>query len=230
MPPANQRKPKTKKEQIVDLLRDTILSGELAPGDRLLQEQLAERFDVSPTPIREAIQQLIAEGVLSHSPYRGVQVAEVTMDDMHEVYLIRSVVEELATRVAVPNLRIVDIQRLHQYQDDIRASVARDDIPTLRKFNYEFHWLIYNTAGMPYLAQIIRNLWLKSPWDTLHVLPTRPQEAIIEHDRILEAIDARDAHLAGTRMREHIELGEKTLSRYLAEHGRTPTSYPTRKA
>lgn len=229
MSPANKQKSKTKKEQVIDLLRDTILSGELAPGDRLLQEQLAARFEVSSTPIREAIQQLIAEGVLSHSPYRGVQVAEVTMDDMHEVYLIRSVTEELATRVAVPNLRIVDVQRLHQYQEGIRTSVAQGDIQTLRKLNYEFHWLIYNTANMPYLAQIIRSLWLKSPWDTLHVLPTRPQEAIEEHERILAAIDAGDTQLAGTRMREHIESGEKTLSRFLAEKSKASPDHLTRK-
>lgn len=216
MSPTEPNLPKTKKEQIADLLRDTILSGELAPGDRLLQDQLAERFDVSSTPIREAIQQLVAEGVLSHSPYRGVQVAEVTMDDMHEIYLIRSVLEELATREAVPNLRITDVRRLHALQADIRQAVKAGDIPTLRKHNYEFHWLIYNTPGKPYLAQMIRNLWLKSPWDTLHVLPSRPQEAIGEHDQLLAAIDAGDATLAGERMRQHIESGEKTLAHFLA--------------
>ncbi|MBZ0299568.1 MAG: GntR family transcriptional regulator [Anaerolineae bacterium] len=218
MSPADRPPAKTKKDQIVDMLRDGILSGELAPGDRLLQDQLAERFDVSSTPIREAIQQLVAEGVLSHSPYRGVQVAEVTLEDVHEIYLIRSVMEELATRVAVLNLRIADVKRLHECQATIRQSVEAGDIPTLRKLNYEFHWLIYHSAEMPHLAQIIRSLWLKSPWDTLHVLPTRPQEAITEHERILKAIYAGDAQLAGTRMREHIENGERTLTNFLIEH------------
>jgi DNA-binding GntR family transcriptional regulator len=214
----SKRRSKTKKEQIVEVLRDTILSGELAPGERLLQDQLAERFDVSSTPIREAIQQLIAEGVLNHSPYRGVQVAEVTMSDMHEVYLIRSILEELATRLAVPHLRIMDVRQLHQYQQIIELSVAENDFQTLRKVNFEFHWLIYSTAAMPHLIQIIRSLWLKSPWDTLHVLPTRPQDAIAEHRRLLEAIDAGDAFLAGVRMREHIENVEKALSQFLAEN------------
>src|SRR5260221_13041955 len=101
---------KTKKDLLVEMLPEAILSGDLAPGDRLLQEELAERFDVSPTPVREAIQQLVAEGVLSHSPYKGVQVADVELETIQEVYLIRGAVEGLATRLAVPNLRISEWQ------------------------------------------------------------------------------------------------------------------------
>lgn len=208
--------PKTKKEQIADLLRDIILAGELLPGERLLQDQLARRFDVSPTPVREAIQQLVAEGVLVHSPYKGVQVAEADIHDVHEVYLIRSVVEELATREAVPNLRIADVRRLHELHDTIREAVAGDDRQRVRRDNFELHWLIYNACGLPHLIQIIRTLWIKSPFDTLHVLPTRPQEAVVEHARLLAAIDTGDAVLAGQYMREHIQNGEQTLSQHLA--------------
>src|SRR5205823_2477029 len=93
MPSKPKEARKTKKDLMVELLRDAILSGELAPGERLLQEELADRFDVSPTPVREAIQQLVAEGVLSHSPYKGVQVAEVEVEDVQEIYLIRAALE-----------------------------------------------------------------------------------------------------------------------------------------
>jgi DNA-binding GntR family transcriptional regulator len=219
MTPKDSGQHRTKKELIVELLRETILSGELVPGERLLQEELAERFDVSPTPIREAIQQLIAEGVLSHSPYRGVQVAEVRLDHMHEVYLIRGVTEELATRLSVPNLRIADVKQLHAYQDQLRQALQADDLRQVRKLNQELHMLIYRTAEMPLLFQIIRNLWAKSPWDTLYVLPSRAAHAIEEHERILEAIDAGDADKAGLYMRAHIEHGYAALSDYLAPEG-----------
>src|SRR5690242_4734598 len=96
----------TKKQKIVELLREAILSGDLGPGDRLTQEELAARFNVSMTPVREAIQQLVAEGVLDQSPYKGVRVVEVSPEDATEIYLMRSVVEALATRIGVPNLRI----------------------------------------------------------------------------------------------------------------------------
>jgi DNA-binding GntR family transcriptional regulator len=215
----NSGQHRTKKELIVELLREIILSGELVPGERLLQEELAERFEVSPTPIREAIQQLIAEGVLIHSPYRGVQVAEVRLEDMHEVYLIRSVTEELATRSSVPNLRIADVKQLHTYQNQLRTALRADDLRQVRKLNQELHMLIYRTAEMPLLFQIIRNLWTKSPRDTLYVLPSRAAHAIGEHERILEAIDAGDAEQAGRHMRTHIESGYTALRDYLAPQG-----------
>jgi len=206
---------KTKKDLMVEILRDAILSGELQPGERLLQEELAERFNVSPTPVREAIQQLVAEGVLSHSPYKGVQVAEVRQEDVWEVYLIRSVVERLATRLAVPNLKISDVKRLHDIQTEIEAEVRRQERPALLRLNREFHMLIYEAAETPVLYQIIRTLWLKSPWDSLFVVPNRALMVVREHQLIIDAIDAGDAELAGQRMQEHIERGAEMLTQYL---------------
>ncbi len=206
---------KTKKDLMIEVLRDAILSGELQPGDRLLQEELAERFRVSPTPIREAIQQLVAEGILSHSPYKGVQVAEVRLNDVREVYLIRSFVERLAAREAVPNLKISDVQRLHAVQNDIEAEVARGEGAALVKLNREFHMIIYEAAGMPQLMQIIKNVWIKSPWDTLFVVPNRARMVVDEHRHILSAIDRGDAEASGQAMQDHIERGAAALLHYL---------------
>lgn len=213
----DQNQQKTKKDLIVEIMREAILSGELVPGERLLQEELAERFEVSPTPIREAIQQLVAEGVLSHSPYRGVQVAEVRLGEVREVYLIRSMLEELATQMAVLNLRIVDVRQLRTYQEEIRKRVENNDLLALRKLNYEFHMLIYKAADMPLLLHMIRTLWTKFPWDTLHVLPDRAQNATEEHQRILDAINEGNAELAGEQMRLHIESGSTALHEYLSK-------------
>ncbi len=218
MPHRDQDQQKTKKDLIIEVMREAILSGELVPGERLLQEELAERFDVSPTPIREAIQQLVAEGVLSHSPYRGVQVAEVHLDEVRQVYLIRSTLEELATRTAVLNLRIGDVMQLREYQDQIREQVENNDLRILRKLNYEFHMLIYQASNMPLLIHMIKSLWTKFPWDTLHVLPNRAEAATDEHELILKAINNGDADLAGRLMREHIESGSSALNDYLTQN------------
>lgn len=211
---------KTKKALMVEILRDAILSGELQPGERLLQEELAERFRVSPTPVREAIQQLVAEGILSHSPYKGVQVAEVRVQDVREVYLIRSVVERLATQHAVPNLRIVDVQRLQAIQAELKREVEATERPSLLRLNRDFHMLIYEAAGLPQLLQIIKTLWIKSPWDSLFVVPNRARMVVSEHAHILDAIVKADADRAGQAMQEHIERGAETLSQYL-ETGHT---------
>jgi DNA-binding GntR family transcriptional regulator len=215
---------KTKKDVMVEVLRDAILSGELQPGARLLQEELAERFQVSATPVREAIQQLVAEGILSHNPYRGVQVAEVRLEDVKEIYLIRGMVERLATRCGVPNLRIADVQRLHSIEREIEAGVGQTGETPLLKLNREFHMLIYEAAAMPQLMQIIKTLWIKSPWDTLFVVPNRQQMVVEEHRRILEAIDRGDAEGAGEAMQQHIEQGAAALSNYLQSHHAQPRS------
>jgi DNA-binding GntR family transcriptional regulator len=211
---AKKTEPRTKKELMVDLLREAILSGEIQPGERLLQEALAERFKVSQTPIREAIQQLIAEGVLSHSPYRGVQVAEVRPAEAQQVYLIRAALESLATRQAVPNLKLSDVAALRANQLAFEQVAAGGEGSTLQ-INNTFHQTIYSAAGMPLLEGLIKSLWVKTPWDTLFVIPNRLKDAAAEHRRILDAIEAGDAELAGQRMAEHLEAGARALAAYL---------------
>src|SRR5260221_10611246 len=107
----NKKRQKTKMAVVAETLRSAILSGDLGPGERLTQEELAARFNVSMTPVREAIQQLVAEGILDQSPYKGVQVAEVTSQDATEIDLIRSSVEAPAVKSAGPTLIITHLQR-----------------------------------------------------------------------------------------------------------------------
>lgn len=206
---------KTKKDIVVEVVRKAILSGELEPGERLTQNELAERLNVSPTPVREALRQLEAEGILDHSPHKGVRVAEVNLEDVREIYLIRSVLEPLATREAIPNFDHTDIQRIRTLQNQIDTCLEKEKLKKLRKPNYQLHMLIYEAAGMPELYRIIQNLWTKFPWDTLHVLPGRASVSGEEHRQIIEAIEAGDAKLAAQRMQEHIVHGATALTEYL---------------
>ena len=217
MPPKRNAERKTKKDLMVEMLREAILSGALAPGERLLQEELAERFEVSPTPVREAIQQLIAEGVLSHSPYKGVQVAEAEVEAVQEIYLIRAVLEGLATRLAAPNLKISTLGRLNAIQTEIKDHVAKGDIAPIRKLNFDFHMLIYSAAEAPQLFQLIKSLWVKTPWDTLYVIPGRPLNMIVEHQLVIDAISTGNAELAGKHMQSHIEIVRAALIEFLPQ-------------
>lgn len=210
--PASQ---KTKKDQVVENIREAILSGEIESGERLHQEVLAQRFNTSSTPIREALRQLEAEGILEHIPYKGVQVAEVKLEDVKEIYMIRAALEALATQVAVPSLNGVYIQRLEDLQARMDEHIAKAEFHTLRKLNFEFHILIYQSAGMPQLLQIIKSLWTKFPWDTLHVLPGRAPKSAEEHRLIISAIRDENVKLAGQRIREHIEHGAVALADYM---------------
>jgi DNA-binding GntR family transcriptional regulator len=206
---------KTKKDQVIEMLREAVLSGELEPGEKLQQDKLAERFSVSSTPVREALRQLEAEGLVNHHPGRGVRVAEVDLRDVREIYLIRGALEALATRLAVPYLNNTYIQRLEALQAQMETVIANRQLKKLRKLNYEFHMQIYRVADMPQLFQIIQNLWTKFPWDTLHVLPDRAGHASQEHDRLIHAIVDGNAKLAGQLMQEHIDSGAAALAEYL---------------
>lgn len=210
---------KSKKDLVVDALREAILSGELEPGARLLQEEVAERLKMSSTPVREALRQLESEGMLQSSPNRGVRVVEVDLDAVREIYLIRADVEALATRLATPKLRASHLEHLRALHQKIEGLIEKQELKGLRRLNYEFHNLIYETAGMPELLKIIRGLWTKFPWDTLHVIPNRAAISAGEHARLLEALAAGDADLAAQRMKEHIESSAVELNDFLA---RTP--------
>lgn len=220
MPPRNN---KTKKDQVVEIIREAILSGEMEPGKRLRQDKLAEQFSVSSTPIREALRQLAAEGILDATPRKGVRVAEVSLNnlrDVREIYLIRSALESLATRMAVPYLNSAHIQRLTALQAEMEAETESGQLRKLRRPNYDFHMLIYKAADTPQLLQLIRNLWTKFPWDTLHVLPGRASSTAEEHRRIIQAIAEWNAKLAGQFMQEHIDNAAAALTEYLQSTNR----------
>lgn len=206
---------KTKMDMIVETLREAVLTGEFGSGERLLQDELAERFNTSSTPIREALRQLQAEGILEHSPYRGVQVAEVKMEDVREIYMVRAVMESFVTRLAVPYLNSARIAQLRELQAQMRGIVGSGQIKGLRKVNYEFHSLIYEAAALPYSLKIIKNLWAQSPWDALYVLPGRAEKSLDEHDRIIEAIAEQNPTAAGLRVQEHIDNAAAALADYI---------------
>jgi DNA-binding GntR family transcriptional regulator len=206
---------KSKKDLVVEVIRHAILSGELEPGARLLQDDLAERLQVSSTPVREALRQLETEGILQSSPNRGVRVAEVDLRSVREIFMIRADLEALATRMAAPNLRAADLRRLRTLQSEIEDLIRRGELKELRRLNYELHNLIYQAAGLPELLKIIRALWTKFPWDTLHVLPNRAFMSADEHGRLIRALEEGSADLAGQLMREHIESGARALDHFL---------------
>lgn len=205
---------KTKKDLVIEILREAIVSGELEPGERLLQDRLAERLNVSATPIREALRELQAEGVLSHTPHQGVRVSEVKLEEAQEIYMIRGLLEQLATCLAVPRLGSSDVQALTAQLARMDAYIERGELTQIRLPDYRFHMLIYRAAGMPHLLRIITDLWTRFPSDALYVLPGRPRSSVKEHRGIMQAIEDGDAVLAAQRMQDHIGHAAKLL----AEH------------
>lgn len=208
----------TKKDHVVEVLREAILSGQLSAGEKLLQDKLAERFSISSTPIREALRQLAAEGVVDQIPRRGVRVAEIDLSnlrDTQEIFLIRGSLESLATRLAVPYLNNTHIGRLRMLLNQMEQEVRAGQLRRLRRCNYDFHMIIYRASNMPQLLRMIRNLWTRFPWDTLQVIPGRAGVAASQHGSLIDAIRDGNSRLAGELMEEHINQAGVALAEYL---------------
>jgi DNA-binding GntR family transcriptional regulator len=199
---------KTKKDFVVEILREAILSGALKPGERLEQEQLANHFEVSSTPVREALRQLEAEGLIEHIPHKGVRVVELSVEDVREVYMIRGVLETLAVRLAVPNLSHEELRELEELHEQMVDLLSRNLLEQLGDVNRHFHMTLYKASKSRVLCDMINNLWTRLPWfDVWTVIPGRAQEAWEEHDKIMDAARKRDPDLASDMIKEHCERG-----------------------
>jgi DNA-binding GntR family transcriptional regulator len=201
----------TKTELALELLRERIRSGELAPGQRLGLEELTQLLGMSATPIREALRLLQADRLIDYRPHHGVVVTELPPEVTLEIYRIRSLLEPLATELAVADLlpeRLGELERLHTV---LKAAVSSGRGKRIAEVNVAWHWTLYESANSTYLNDFIRRLWEGFPWRTMWALPGRAEQSLQEHEAMMMAIRVRDGIQAAARMREHIESGAETL-------------------
>jgi DNA-binding GntR family transcriptional regulator len=194
----------TAHEYVRGVLRRAILNGDLTGGTRLVQAELAAMLDVSTTPVREALRDLASEGLVQFDPHRGAIVAELSVDDVHDIYEIRMVLEPVAMRQAVPNLSDTLLERLRElHQSMLDEPHSADWVDR----NRVFHMAVYETAASPRLASIIRNLQDASVMyigASLKDKPSLRDEANHDHAEILEALVRRDADAAVAAVVEHL--------------------------
>lgn len=189
----------TKRDQIVGLLRRRILSGELARGARMPQDDLAREFGASITPVREALRQLEAEGLVVAEPHRGVRVAGVDLEQVTASYVVRRLTESYAMRRATLRLSPRDLTRAREL---LAAPPA-----TERDRNEHFHFLLYERCGMPALVERIAAMWQAFPWDLLLDSPERAEASHAEHLEILDALEAGDPDRAAAATEQHVRSG-----------------------
>jgi DNA-binding GntR family transcriptional regulator len=196
---------RTAHEYVRAVLRRAILNGEVTPGSRLVQAEVAAMLDVSTTPVREALRDLATEGLVQFDPHRGAIVAELSREDVEDIYQIRSILEPLAMRQAVPKISdamIAQLRKLHQTMLDEPHSADWVDR------NRVFHMALYETAASPRLAAIIRNLQDASVMYIGASLTHQPglrEEANRDHAVILDALERRDTEAAVNALSEHLQ-------------------------
>jgi len=198
-------RPPTAQEAVLAEIRRLIVSGELAPGAPVRQEAVAERLGVSRVPVREALKVLEGEGHVVYAAHRGYVVAELSVDDLVEVYRLRELLEAEAIRVAVPRLTDVDIEAIASAARDVDTAGRRGDLAEMTAHNREFHFLLFDAAGMPRLSRTLRQLWDATDVYRAVYFAGTGNRARVHHDhaRLLDALRARDVRAAIAAQKAH---------------------------
>jgi DNA-binding GntR family transcriptional regulator len=202
---------RTKTELALQVVRDLIRTGSLAPGQRLHLDSLTTDLGMSRTPIREALRLLQADGLVVYRPHQGIVVAEFSARQTEEIVRLRCLLEPLAVELAVPELTAKQLRELRRLHERLLAAVATGRGTTVTASNASWHWRIYEASGSSLLTEFIRRLWDVYPWRTMWVLPGRLEQSATEHEAIMQAIAEGDAALAAERVREHILSSRQTL-------------------
>lgn len=190
----------SKTDLVVALIRELIITGELAAGEQLRQRDLAQRFGVSQTPVREAMRRLESEGLLLCDTHRGFTVMSPEDGPVEENFQIRAALESLAASLAAAKIDAAGIARLEDLNARMRA-LGEDD-PAYADLNREFHFSVYEYSRSPLLLSLMRLLWA-----SLHGGPKVSRthaESARQHDEILAALRAGDADAAARHTRQHI--------------------------
>jgi DNA-binding GntR family transcriptional regulator len=185
----------TAQDAVLVALRSDIRTGDLGPGDQLVQEALAERYGVSRVPLREALKTLETEGQVVYHPHRGYFVAELSVADLLEVYRLRAILEAEAIRAAVPTLGDEDVDALAELADQVDEAASREDVIAMTAANRRFHFALFDAAGMPRLSRLLRQLWeATDAYRALYFHEVANRERVAgEHADMVRALRARDA-------------------------------------
>jgi DNA-binding GntR family transcriptional regulator len=219
-----EREYQTKRDWVAGLIRVAISEGDFQPGQRLTVDDLAAQLNVSPTPIREALSQLEAQGVVEREPHRGTRVALLTVERIKEIYRVRALLEaisvELVCRAHADKSGM--FRRLAELCQSMRQAGETCDYEAMTALNFDFHMAIHESSGGSWLlAEIIENVWTRFPFphDTFAVVPGQVERSLEQHAKIFEAMkDGRGAR-AGKLMKRHIEDGTKALILCLQKRG-----------
>lgn len=194
-------------------LRQAILTGEMKPGERLLEIHLANKLGVSRTPIREAIHMLEQEGLVVNVPRKGAQVAQITEKSMSDVLEVRCALEELAVDLACQRITEGQLEELEEACAEFEKVIKTDGLRVIAKADIAIHGIIFKAANNPRLTQLINNLAEQMYRYRFEYIKDETQHEALcrEHWDIYSSILNRDRQTAKKLMRAHLENQEKSI-------------------
>ena len=200
-------------------LRQAILQGEMQPGERLMEIQLANMLGVSRTPVREAIRKLELEGLVKMIPRRGAEVASITEKDMRDVLEVRTTLEDLAVALACERISKSQVIQLKEANKLFDKAVESGDVFGIVDADVRFHDIIYKSTNNLRLMQMLNNLREQLYRYRLEYIKNESSHKTLikEHNKLIEYIENGDKEKAGELIREHITNQEKDIERTISE-------------
>lgn len=202
---------RTKVGKVVAFLRQAILTGDIAPGEWLRQDELAEKFGVSPTPIREAFRHLEAEGLVEHIPHRGVRAVAYDLNVADNYYELRALLEPYAVRKAAEVMDGNGLAALETLLEQARDHLQNNDMVGLTEVNWAFHKQLVGLCGSRLAQDVLAFVMRSFQLDTLLLLPERAVASYEEHRAIFEALKKGDGETAAEMMRQNIENARNAM-------------------
>lgn len=215
----------TLREKILETIREAILRGNLKPGEKVAEPELAERFGISRTPIREAFRQLESEGYLTVIPRKGAVVAALSERDVQEFYAIKSILEGYAAELAAKNLSSKELEKLEAINDKLKKLAEAGDVKSFYRVHNEFHETFLKAADNSKLYELIQQLGMKFSRLRMASLSVngRMLISVAEHDKLLDAFRRHDGKSAENLVKKTAEIGGRVLLESLAHSEGEPT-------
>jgi DNA-binding GntR family transcriptional regulator len=207
------------REQVKDVLLQRIASGELKPGERLVETRIAQELGTSQAPVREALRDLQLLRLVESEPFRGSRVRVFGQEELIEVYPVRAALEELAARLAAEKLG-GDVSGLEAELEAMKEAVRRDDTHALVEHDVAFHRLIVEAAGNSVLKQCWQSLGVESRITiSLYGTYMDPAQAAERHQKLIDPIRDQNPSLAAREARKHVEVSAKLMRTHLRAAG-----------
>ena len=206
------------RDVVFNTLRDAILTGKLVPGERLMENQLAEKLGVSRTPVREALRMLELENLVELVPRKGAQVLDMSEKDITNILEVRSALEGLATSLACKKMTKEDLQQLKNMEVDFEKAVADNDVDHFVDIDEDFHDLIFAATENDKLINIFRNLRIQLYGYRMAQAKnneTSMSTIVAHHRSIIRAIENHDAEEGASIAQGHIKYQTESILRFV---------------
>jgi DNA-binding GntR family transcriptional regulator len=209
----------TKQQMAYEIIRSNILDGTYKPQEHLVVSKLIDEIGISTIPIREALKQLEAEGLVKSYQHKGVQVVLYSPEEFEHLYMIRALLEGLAGRLGTENVTEAGIDRMKMLLGQMGLALKKGDLEERDQLHFEFHQILYRAANCQQLNRMITNLWDNTHYNVYcyarKFIPDFFERDQKGHTAIIDALIARDPELVERLIKESIDSNGKIVTEYL---------------